>query len=176
MNKSGARFDPDKTRWYNQHYLQEKTNTELASLFGEILVKKDVDIAGRQGEWIEKVVSLIKERAVFVADFWELSDYFFRAPETYNDKAVRKQWKDDTPAIMSQLVSVFQDIDSFSSPQIETITKAWIADQELSFGKVMPPLRLVIVGAMKGPHIFDILEMIGTEESISRIQKAIATL
>ena len=176
VNKSGARFDPDKTKWYNQQYLQEKGDAELASLYLPIVQEKVLDCPLTDHPTIEKIVSLIKERAVFVSDFWELSDYFFIAPTSYNEKASKKQWKEGTSHILSQLVSLLGDISDFSSENVETTVKTWINDEELSFGKVMPPLRLVIVGDLKGPHIFDILEVIGKEESIARITKATTSL
>lgn len=175
VNKSGARFDPDKTKWYNQQYLQEKSDVELAELFAENIKERGLDFA-RPDNYLEQVVALIKERATFVSDFWDLSDYFFEAPATYGEKAVKKQWKEGAPEIMNQLVSVLESIIDFSSENVETIVKAWIEKQELSFGKVMPPLRLVIVGDMKGPHIFDILGLIGKQESINRIKKAVQVL
>ena len=174
VNKSGARFDPDKTKWYNQQYLQGKSDTELASLFLPIVKEKVQDSKKTDTATIEKIVSLIKERAVFVSDFWELSDYFFITPTSYNEKASKKQWKEGTPEILNQLVSILESINDFTSENVENLVKNWITEKELSFGKVMPPLRLVIVGDMKGPHIFDILEMIGKEESIARINGAIA--
>ncbi|CAM4104961.1 glutamate--tRNA ligase [Zobellia nedashkovskayae] len=176
VNKSGARFDPDKTKWYNQQYLQSKDNKELADLYAEILVSKSVSIDDKSEDYLERVVGLIKERAVFVSDFWNLSDYFFEAPTSYNEKAAKKQWKEDTPDILNRLVIVLEGITDYTSENVETTVKAWIGEQELSFGKVMPPLRLVIVGDMKGPHLFDIMAMIGKEDSIARIQKAIADL
>jgi glutamyl-tRNA synthetase len=176
VNKSGARFDLDKTKWYNQHYLQDKGDAELASMFGLMLKDKEIPNCSLEEDYLTRVVTLIKERATFVSDFWELSDYFFLAPIAYNEKAAKKQWKEDTPEIMNQLVSVLKPIIDFTSENVETVVKAWITTKELSFGKVMPPLRLVLVGDMKGPHIFDILAMIGKEESISRIKKAISTL
>ncbi|MRX64335.1 glutamate--tRNA ligase [Maribacter luteus] len=176
VNKSGARFDPEKNKWYNHQYLQNKTNEELATLFAAELTKREIPVSFPDITYLEKVVALIKERADFVADFWELSDYFFEAPKVYDEKAVRKQWKEDTPSILTELKSVLKDIKDFSSENIETIVKQWITDKELSFGKVMPPLRLIIVGGMKGPHIFDILEMIGSKETIDRIENAINRL
>lgn len=176
VNKSGARFDPDKTKWYNQHYLQTKTDAELAGLFESIVQENASDSSLNNSKSIEKIVSLIKERAVFVSDFWQLSDYFFLAPTNYAEKGVKKQWKEGTPDIMNQLVSVLGSIEDFSSENVENVVKAWITEKELSFGKVMPPLRLVIVGDMKGPHMFDILAMIGKEESIQRIQKSMEIL
>ena len=177
VNKSGARFDPDKTKWYNQNYLQSKNNLELAEMYGTILKEKGLDYTTpEQLDHVTKIVSLIKERAVFVSDFWNLSDYFFITPKTYAPKGVKKQWKEGAPEIMNQLVSLLETIEDFSSENVESIVKSWITKQELSFGKVMPPLRLVIVGDMKGPHIFDILAMIGKNESILRIKNAITAL
>ncbi|MDV7137614.1 glutamate--tRNA ligase [Maribacter sp. TH_r10] len=176
VNKSGARFDPEKNKWYNHQYLQNKTNEELATLFAADLTKREIPVSFPDITYLEKVVALIKERADFVSDFWELSDYFFEAPKVYDEKAVRKQWKEDTPSILTELKSVLKDIKDFSSENIETIVKQWITDKELSFGKVMPPLRLIIVGGMKGPHIFDILEMIGSKETIDRIENALNRL
>ncbi|WP_291965959.1 glutamate--tRNA ligase [Maribacter sp.] len=176
VNKSGARFDPEKTKWYNQHYLQETSDNQLAESFLPI-VKEHVSNGNDISlEYVTKVVSLIKERAVFVSDFWSLSDYFFVAPKEYNAKAAKKQWKEDTASIMTDLISVLEPIDDFSSENSETVVKAWIGEKELSFGKVMPPLRLFLVGDMKGPHIFDIMAMIGKEESISRIKTALNKL
>lgn len=176
VHKSGARFDPDKTKWYNHQYLQQKPDSELASLFQPELIERGISEELVHLDYLEKVVCLIKERANFVSDFWELSDYFFEAPKTYEEKAVRKQWKEDTPKLMADLITVLESISDFSSENVENTVKQWITDKELSFGKVMPPLRLIIVGAMKGPHLFDILSMIGKDNSIGRIQKALSTL
>ncbi|MBO6532099.1 MAG: glutamate--tRNA ligase, partial [Muricauda sp.] len=173
VNKSGARFDPEKNNWYNQQWLQKKSDAELAELYTKELAQKGITA---EMDYVVKVVSSIKERASFVTDFWELSDYFFQAPDSYNEKAVKKQWNEDTPEIMQQLASLLEKLNAFSSTNIEQQVKAWISEQELSFGKVMPPLRLVIVGDMKGPHLFDIMALIGKAESISRIQTAIAHL
>ena len=122
-----------------------------------------------------KVVSLIKERADFVADFWDLADYFFVAPTAYDEKAA-KNWKEDTPHLMQQLISVLENIGDFTSVNIETIVKDWMTKNEIGMGKVMQPFRLSLVGALKGPHLFDIVEFIGKEETIKRLEKAIATL
>ena len=170
VSKSGAKFNPDKTNWFNQQYLQQKSNSELAELYLDILNGKKIDT---DITYVEKVVSLIKERAVFVKDFWELSDYFFETPVKYDEKASKKQLKEDTSEILSEVSSVIESVDDFSSLTIETKVKEWITSKEISFGKVMQPLRLSLVGAMKGPHIFDIIEMIGKEETLHRIKKII---
>ncbi len=174
VTKSGARFDPEKTKWYNHQWLQKKPNEELASLFDSVLKEIPQDV--RNEGYVEKVVELIKERADFVTDFWELGDYFFEAPTTYQEKAVKKQWKDDTPTIISQLTMVLEPLTDFTSENVEAKVKNWIGEQGLSFGKVMPPLRLVIVGDMKGPHLFDIMALLGKAESLARMEKAIRVL
>tara|TARA_Y100001935_G_scaffold254589_1_gene264119 strand:- start:1114 stop:2130 length:1017 start_codon:yes stop_codon:yes gene_type:complete len=176
VNKSGARFDPEKTKWYNHQWLQRKSDGELASMFAKVLERQEIPHSVRDHNYVEKVVSLIKERADFVQDFWKLGDYFFVAPESYNEKAVKKQWKEGTPDIIKQVGEVLNGIGDFSSANIEKQVKDWIAGQELAFGKVVPPLRLVIVGDMKGPHLFDIMALLGKEECLRRIEHALNTL
>ncbi len=182
VHKSAARFDPEKTKWYNQCYLQQKSDGELAQLYLPILQKH---LRGhphpdqsqfRAMAQLTKIVSLIKERAVFIDDFWELSQYFFITPTMYDVTAVSKQWKPDTPELMNQLVSILQNSQDFSALSLENSIKQWISDKGLSYGKIMPPLRLVIVGEMKGPNIFDVLEVIGKAESVSRIKNALEKL
>ncbi len=176
VHKSGARFDPDKIKWYNQHYLQEKDNAVLAEQFKASLADMGLDsLEINDTEFLKKVVSLIKERATFVSDFWELGEYFFRAPHSYNEAAVKKQWKTETPELLNRLVSFIGSILDFSSENIEAQVKTWLSQENLPFGKVLPVLRLTIVGDMKGAHIFDILAAIGKEETIRRIHKAIDT-
>ncbi|WP_318343136.1 glutamate--tRNA ligase [Flagellimonas baculiformis] len=177
VNKSGARFDPEKNKWYNQQWMQLKSDAELAGIFSKDLEKQLGEKAKTfSSDYVTKVVSLIKERASFVSELWDLGNYFFESPSTYDEKAVSKQWKEDTPQIMEAVVGILEGIDNFDSAAVEAQVKEWISEKELSFGKVMPPLRLVIVGEMKGPHLFDIMELIGKEESIHRIKKAISTL
>ena len=173
VSKSGAKFSLDKTNWFNQQYLQKKTDAELALLFSVILKKKKIKSSE---SYLEKVVSLIKERAVFVKDFWSLSSYFFKTPEDYDEKASKKQWKEGTSALMNELIIVLASIDDFSSKTIEETIKSWISSKEIGFGKIMQPLRLAIVGEMKGPHLFDIIDMIGKDEAVLRIKKIIKTL
>ena len=173
VSKSGAKFSLDKTNWFNQQYLQKKTDAELALLFSVILKNKKIKSSE---SYVEKVVSLIKERAVFVKDFWSLSSYFFKTPEDYDEKASKKQWKEGTSVLMNELIIVLASIDDFSSKTIEETVKSWISSKEIGFGKIMQPLRLAIVGEMKGPHLFDIIDMIGKDEAVLRIKKIIKTL
>ena len=174
VHKSGAKFDPEKNKWFNHQYLMKKDDTVLAEEFAKIIESKNLN---RSYSLIEmtKIVSLIKERAHFVSEFWEMSDFFFVAPTSYDEKA-SKNWKAETPALMQELISVIEEITDFSSLNIETIVKDWMTKNEIGMGKVMQPFRLSLVGALKGPHLFDIVEVIGKQETITRLQNAIATL
>ena len=172
MHKAGAKFDPEKNKWFNHQYLIKRDDAELAADFRPILNSHG---ASASEQHLTKIVSLIKERAHFVSEFWELSDYFFVAPTSYDEKAA-KNWKEETPALMEGVIAIIDNVSDFNSIAIETAIKDWLATNNIGMGKVMQPLRLSLVGALKGPHLFDIIEMIGKEETISRIRKAIATL
>ena len=169
VHKAGAKFDPDKNKWFNHHYLQKQSDEELAESFSSILKEKGISVENNK---LIEIVSSIKERANFVSDFWELSDYFFEAPTSYDEKA-SKNWKEETPALMKQVIAVLESIDDFTSLNIEMILKDWMTTNEIGVGKVMQPLRLSLVGALKGPHLFDIIELIGKEETVKRILKTI---
>ena len=170
VSKSGAKFSPEKTKWFNQQYMQTKDDTTLTELFLPILETKEVS---SEKEYVQKVVSAIKERAVFVEDFWALSDFYFQDPTTYDAKASKKNWKEGATDLMNELLVIVKEIQEFTAANVETVIKGWITGKEIGFGKVMQPLRLSLVGALKGPHLFDIIEMIGKEASIKRIENAI---
>lgn len=172
VHKSGAKFDPEKNKWFNHQYLMTKDDSALAKDFIKILNNKGI---AASEPYVERVVSMIKERANFVSEFWDLADYFFKAPESYDEKAA-KNWKEDTPALMTQVSEIISQVEDFNSINVETAVKSWLATNEIGMGKVMQPLRLSVVGALKGPHLFDIIEMIGRDETLSRIEKAVATL
>ena len=170
VGKAGAKFDPEKAKWFNHQYLQRKSNEELARSYQTILKEKGITA---DDEFVIKVVSLIKERATFVSDFWEQSYFFFEAPSEYDAKMVKKRWKEDTPEHLKKLSCVLKEIEPFSSENTENKVKAWLESAGLSMGQVMTAFRLAVVGAGKGPHMFDIIELIGKEETIKRIEKAI---
>nr|WP_315161449.1 glutamate--tRNA ligase [uncultured Flavobacterium sp.] len=172
VHKAGAKFDPEKNKWFNHQYLIKQEDATLAKAYAPILAEKGFSVADTV---LTKVVSLIKERAHFVSEFWEMSDFFFVAPKVYDEKA-SKNWNSATPTLMQELISVVEEITDFTSMNIETIVKDWMTKNEIGMGKVMQPFRLSLVGALKGPHLFDIVEVIGKDETIQRIQKAIATL
>ena len=173
VNKAGAKFDPEKTKWFQQHYLQEAKNEDIADGFMELLSQKQIQTTP---DYALLVVGLIKERATFISDLWDLGHYFFKAPETYDEKAAKKGWKEDTADIMKQVQNVISELSAFDATSIQDAVKAWITSNELGFGKVMQPFRLSLVGAMQGPDVFEIAAALGKEETLSRIQKAIDTL
>jgi glutamyl-tRNA synthetase len=174
VHKAGAKFDPEKNKWFNHQYLVKQKDQDLAKAFAPIVAEKGFSTALEMTK-LEKIVFLIKERAHFVSEFWDLSDFFFVAPTSYDEKA-SKNWKEETPALMQELISVLGEITDFTSLSIETIVKDWMTKNEIGMGKVMQPFRLSLVGALKGPHLFDIVELIGKEETIKRIEKAIDSL
>ena len=172
VNKSGARFDPDKIKWFNHHYMQVQANRTLASDFQQKHDKlKDIDVS-----YIELVVGLIKERATFVSDFWDLSHFFFVAPETYDEKASKKAIKEETKELMLTLITLINTVENYTIENLQTEIKGWITSNEIGFGKVMMPLRLALVGALQGPDVFDIMFLIGKKASVKRIEKLINTL
>jgi glutamyl-tRNA synthetase len=173
VNKSGAKFNPDKTKWFQQQYMQNTSNEDIAKKFNAILLEKGIE---KPLDFIETIVGLVKERAVFVNDLWNLSSYFFVAPESYDPKAAKKQWKEGTTELMNELIQQIEQIENFSSESVESEIKAWITSKEIGFGKVMQPLRLSLVGALQGPHLFDIIRFIGKEETVSRLNSAIKKL
>ena len=125
----------------------------------------------------KQVVELIKERATFVSDFWDLSHYFFTAPKIYDEKASKKAFKDDTQEILNQVLSIIvQNVQNYSVENLQTLIKGWITSNDIGFGNVMMPLRLALVGALQGPDVFDIMFIIGKDETVKRIENAIAVL
>ena len=177
VNKAGARFDPDKTKWFNHHYMQQQLDLELAKQFKPIVDQRISESAVKSAEidinYIALVIGLIKERATFVHEFWDMSHFFFIAPDEYNEKAAKKAWKEDTDDLMNELVSVILKTDANSAESLRTAIKDWITFKEIGFGKVMMPLRLALVGALQGPDVFDIMFMIGKDEAVKRIEIAI---
>ena len=172
VNKSGARFDPDKIKWFNHHYMQEQDNDVLAKTFKS----QNSQLDEMDMNYISMVIGLIKERATFVSDFWNLSHFFFTAPTSYDEKASKKAFKEGTKELMSKLIEIINNVEDFSVETLQTDIKGWITSNEIGFGKVMMPLRLALVGALQGPDVFDIMFMIGKAETVNRIETIIAVL
>lgn len=173
VHKSGSRFDPDKAKWFNHQYLQRKSNTRLALEFREILRAHGIHMDIKN---LEILVGLVKERVSFVKDLWEQTDFFFQAPEMYDKEVVKKHWKENTPSLIEQLRAVLENIEDFSAGSTEKIIKTWIEKKGHDTGAIMNAFRLVIVGASRGPHIFDIIGWIGKEETLRRIDRGLSVI
>ncbi len=172
VHKSGARFSPEKALWFNQQYIIHTPDEDLTDLLlPEVQVKyPDIDVL-----YVEKVIGLVKERMTLLSDFCPLAAFFFTTPQAYNAKVVKKQWKENTPELMQQIFDLLKEIPEkrFTAEHIEHVVKHFIEKNELSFGKVLNPLRLVLTGTGGGPHLFDIISTIGKGESLLRIKKGI---
>jgi len=173
VHKSGSRFDPEKAKWFNHQYLQKRSNNEIAMEFREILRAKGFhhDMVS-----LEKLVGMVKERVSFVKDIWNETDFFFKSPETYDPEVIRKRWNSDTPSILLELRDILGTIKEFTPEITEKTVKSWIESMGHNTGAVMNAFRLVIVGASRGPHMFDIIAWIGKQETLKRIDKGLAVI
>ena len=166
VNKAGARFDPDKTKWFNHQYMQKQSAETLSKIF----IDTTPELKAIDPDYVALVVDLIKERATFPSEFCGLSHYFFKAPEAFAEAALKKAWKEHSKDLMSQLIGVLETADDSSVDGIQTTVKGWITKNEIGFGKIMMPLRVALVGALEGVDVFDIIHLIGKSEAIKRIQ------
>lgn len=173
VGRSGSRFDPEKAKWFNHQYLQKKTNNQLAMEFREFLRSHGFhdDIVD-----LEILVGMVKERVSFVKDIWDQTDFFFMAPESYDQEVIKKRWKDDSASLLIELRSLLEKTSGFSAGTTELAVKSWIEEKGYNTGTVMSALRLVIVGASRGLHIFDIISWIGKEETLKRIDKGVSVI
>jgi glutamyl-tRNA synthetase len=172
-SKSGAKFDLEKAKWYNHQYIIKMQDEDVAKQFDPILKEKGIDVSFDK---IVSVVSMLKERVHFIEELWDQSSFFFLKPENYDEKTVRKRWKQDSHKQMQKLTELLQQTDDFSSANLESVVKNWIQSNELHMGNIMNAFRLAIVGESKGPHMFDITELIGKEETIKRMELALDRL
>ena len=167
VHKAGARFSPDKAKWFNQQYLHTKTNEELLPLLKEVEEVKNSDFTD---EKLLKVIGLMKERAVFVKDIYEQGKFFFEAPSAYDEKAMKKAWNDETNTILTKFSSQFETI-NFEPESLKQLIHDFAEQKNLGMGKLMMPLRLALVGDLKGPDVPDLLAFLGKEESLKRINQ-----
>lgn len=172
VNKAGAKFDPEKTKWFQNQYFQQLNAEQLTPEFRKLLSDKNITTTLDLG----RIIDLLKERASFVSDLWEQGSFFFEAPQSYDEKAAAKAFKPETPDLLQKVIDILTEADDFSTEKLSEAVKRWITSENIGFGKVMMPLRLALVGEMKGPDVFDILSVLGKEEGISRIKKAIETI
>ena len=175
-SKSGAKFDYKKGAWFNHEYLLREDDAKLAQLFKPVLEANGVKPEDFGDEFITRTVSLVKGRVSFVSELWDQGKFFYVAPTAYAEKDIKKRWSTEMPAIMEELVAVLEGIADFTSKPSEEIVLAWIAAKGYHLGNVMNAFRLTVVGECKGPHMFDITELIGKEETIARIRRGIAEI
>ena len=173
-SKSGAKFDYKKGIWFNHEYIGLADNSRLAELLKPVLESNG--IYDSDPEYVAKAVGLVKGRADLVPDLYAQGDFFFKAPQTYSEKDVKKRWSPETPQIMEELIGVLESIDDMSSANAEKIVLDWITKNGYHLGNVMNAFRLAVVGSCRGPHMFDITELLPKEEVIGRIRRAIETI
>ena len=170
VGKAGAKFDFDKTRWFNQQYLRAKSKEELAQYLQIILKENGVEA---EDSFVETVCEQLKERSTFVKDMWEEGRYYFEAPTSYDEKTIRKKWKEDTPKYLSELKDRLAELSDFSSESIEVEFKKYLEENELGMGKLLPAFRVCLTGLGMGPSLFDIASLLGKEETIKRMETAL---
>ena len=175
-SKKGAKFDYEKGKWFNHEYLAAMPDDELAELFKPVLASNGVDVAAFTPEYIAKAVGLVKNRCNFVKDLWANCAFFFKAPEAYAEKDIKKRWKEGTDVLMNELIAVLEGMDDWSAEASEPVVLDWIKAHEYHMGNVMNAFRLTVVGECKGPHMFLITELLGKDETIARIKRGIENI
>jgi glutamyl-tRNA synthetase len=172
VGKAGAKFDFDKTKWFNQQYLRAKDGEALAAMLSASVADAQATDQG----FLAEVCELMKERATFINDIWDSSQFFFTPPTNYDEKTRRKKWKENTPEILNSIIELFSSISDFSAEQIEAQFKSHLEKNEWGLGMVLPTFRLSVTGLGMGPSMFSISALLGKDEVISRIKTAIDTL
>jgi glutamyl-tRNA synthetase len=173
VGKSGSKFDPEKTKWFNHQYLIRRSDEDIAAEFMPFLLEKGIEA---DALFVARIASLVKERLNFVKELWDETYFFFQSPESYDEQVIKKRWKEETPSQMLALKEALQNIEPFDAANIDTEIKTWIEANNFGMGAIMNALRLLLVGAAKGPHLGDIMALIGKEETLKRIQKGISTI
>jgi glutamyl-tRNA synthetase len=190
VSKAGAKFDYEKGKWFNHQYLQFRTNEELAHMFLPTLQAKGIENADL--EMVAKVIGLTKERVNFVPELWEQTNFFFVAPTEYDEKSLKKRWKEDSPRHMEELLSVLENVSetdwhkwyettddngsTITRWHLDDVVMPWIAEKEYGVGIVMNAFRICLVGAARGPHIWNITDVLGKEETLGRVRSALKAL
>ena len=167
VGKSGSRFDPDKTKWFNHQYLKAKSNSELSQLLKPEFEKEGISA---DAAFAETICSMMKERAIFVKDILKEGMFFFKAPDNYDAEAIKKRWKPETPAILSELKEILNSAETFETHPLEEKVKAHFEAKGIGLGQVMTPFRIVVVGSTTGPGMFEVAEILGKSEIIHRIE------
>ena len=173
VSKSGAKFDFEKGKWFNHQYLQLRSNEQLATEFLAAMPEEAKLLTETQKAQLPHVIGLVKERVNFVSELWEQMSFFFVAPTEYDEKSLKKRWKEDSPKHMTELVAILEKQDDWSAEALDTAVMGWIAQQGYGVGIVMNAFRICLVGAARGPHIWEITNVLGKEETIRRVKEAL---
>ena len=173
VSKSGAKFDYEKGKWFNHQYLQLKSNEELVEQFMPYLEAKGVLV---DKAIVAKVIGLTKDRVNFVSELWEQVNFFFVAPAEYDEKSLKKRWKEDSPKHMTEMLALLETHEDWSAEGLDNLIMPWIAEKEYGVGIVMNAFRICLVGAARGPHIWNITDVLGKEETLARVRTALEKL
>lgn len=173
VNKAGARFDPEKAKWFNHQYLIRKDDEQIAAEFEKILLDKGIETGKDK---VVAIVGLVKERCSFVSDMWEQASFFFGKPQEYDRKVIKKRWKENTAEELNKIKKLVVQLDDFDPETIEKTIKEYIQENELNMGQIMNSMRVSLVGGSKGPGLNNIIHVLGKEEFAERIETAIETI
>ena len=173
VSKSGAKFDYEKGKWFNHQYLQLKSNEDLAEQFMPYVEAKGLS---SDKEKVAKVIGLTKDRVNFVSELWDQVNFFFVAPEEYDEKSLKKRWKEDSPKHMTEMLALLENHEDWSAEGLDNLIMPWIAEKEYGVGIVMNAFRICLVGAARGPHIWNITDVLGKEETLRRVRTALEKL
>ena len=171
VSKSGAKFDYEKGKWFNHQYLQLKSNEELAEMFLPTLAANGIENPDMQ--MVATVIGLTKDRVNFVPELWEQVNFFFVAPTEYDEKSLKKRWKEDSPRHMQELLALLEPQEDWSAEALDALVMPWIEQKEYGVGIVMNAFRICLVGAARGPHIWAITDVLGKEETLKRVRTAL---
>ncbi len=167
VQKAGARFDPEKAKWINQQHLRKIPTSQLTENFINVLKEKGIDA---DYEYVMKIVELNRERLNFEHELWDTVNYFFVAPQEYDKKSMKKHWKGQAAENVQLLIEFIEELDDFDAKNLEEKIISYLNEKQISLGKVLNPVRLLLVGRTAGPHIFDIMELLGKQETLKRLK------
>jgi len=173
VSKSGAKFDPEKAKWFNQQYLRKKTSAELAESFWPIL--KEQGITAEQ-KFVEGACGLLKEKAHFVNEFWSLGSYFFIAPTSYDTDVIKKRWNEQSAGFIKAITEAFKGLNNFTASETEATFKATAEAQGIGAGQVLQLFRVCISGVGGGPALFEVVELLGKDEVVKRLETATSNI
>jgi glutamyl-tRNA synthetase len=175
VGKHGSKFDPEKAKWFNHQFMQRKSNGELAELLKlSAVFSQQSAVSSRQSVdsgFVEEVCGLIKDRIVLIPDLWKNASFFFIPPDSFAEQDVKKLWKTETSELVGSFAADAKQLTEWTKDSIHELVEKFVAGRQVKTGQLMTPLRLLVVGSIQGPGMMDILEVLGREESVGRIQR-----